>query len=93
VRSRSAGGRQGAAVGPNSLAKRPVIRGHQIPVTPMPSNPAHIDSDEIFQRLAHLQTLDMQVTSVQEVVYPLSTTVVSLLLVSTAVNERGETRL
>lgn len=38
----------------------------------------HLDCDEILQRLAHLQPLNMQVPRMQEVVDPLPAVVISL---------------
>lgn len=38
----------------------------------------YIYGDEVFQRLAHLQSLNVQVTRVQKVVDPLAAVVVSL---------------
>ena len=38
----------------------------------------YINSNEVFKRLAHLQSLDMQMTGVEEVVYPLPAIMVRL---------------
>lgn len=39
---------------------------------------AHLYRDEVFQRFAHFQALDVQMTGVQEVVDPLSALMVGL---------------
>lgn len=45
----------------------------------MPSDErTHIDGDEILERFAHLQTLDVKMTCVQEIVHPLPAVMVRL---------------
>ena len=40
----------------------------------------HLDGNEVLERLGHLEPVDVEVTSVEEVVHPLSAAIVCLSL-------------
>ena len=47
-----------------------------------------LDGDEVLEALRHLETLDVEVPRVQEVIYPLPAVVLSLRLHTTTTGEK-----